>query len=81
MLLDAGADINHKNNRNETIITSIIQMTNAAPDEHEKYIESLKLAIELGADLSVVCEENQKLSEQTNNQEVIKILKEAGIQC
>ena len=91
MLINAGANINHKASRkkyrsdeliHETVITHIIQWTNGDQDERQKnYIESLKLAIELGADVNVLCEENKPLTEQTNNQEVIKILKEAGVKC
>ena len=96
ILIQAGANINHKATRRsprteqfpegkvvlESVLEFLVRMTSDGNESWGKdYIDSLKLALELGANVNVLCEDNKKLSDQTQNQEVIDILKAAGIQC
>ncbi len=95
ILIQAGANINHKVTRHfsrseespeevvqESVLDLAVRMTSDGDEPwREGYIESIKIAIEFGADVNVVCEGNKKLSELTNDQEVIAILKAAGIKC
>ncbi|MBO4351841.1 MAG: ankyrin repeat domain-containing protein, partial [Proteobacteria bacterium] len=91
ILVQAGANINHKRRvellstgevAEQSILEQAVEMTSRGDGYFDKeFIESIKIAIELGADVNVLCEGNKKLSEQTQNQEVIAILKAAGIKC
>lgn len=44
-------------------------------------LDTLKLIIELGADVHVLCEDNKKLTDWTDNAEAIQILRDAGVKC
>ena len=69
ILIKAGADINRGS---ENCLCELVK-----DSDFENNLESIKLAIELGADVNKACDD-ENILEMTDNPEVIKILKEAG---
>ncbi len=75
ILVKGGADINYSIKNHES---SFADSTVLCELVHRDETESIKLAIELGADVSKACNDNENILEQTNNPEIIQILKAAG---
>lgn len=85
MLIDAGANINHikvfKRANNEIAYENIISahlILSVDDKEVEDVIESMKLAIELGADVNSLCKYGVNILERTDNHKIIRYLESVG---
>jgi len=84
LLIDYGGEINTKNGMNVTPLYQAIQGNQAsivlAFGNNEPKLENIKILINAGADVNAVCNNESilDLAYEIKNEEVIKILKDAG---